>query len=235
MSAPDIGHGSDDEVYPLARLLIDGVDMLAAHGRWGHRPWPAELILTDNFLLLPAEPSRRVVVYGEWPDPGGLAPKITSDGDVVVWSDFHEVYETGDDPLDFSHAYDWSPVDVPDLVFDAQQYTAEVHRATAAREWKSDSWQAALLLEAYLVGEPQDPGDRLTPGDEWEVGFAEPDRDHAHRYRVTYWTEDQRTIATVSLTAEPGTPEQQARAMYEYLLATPADHWPATRHVRPDG
>ena len=232
MSVPDIGH--HDEPYPVAQLLIDGVDELAPVGKWLYAGWPAELILTENFPLLPSDPPRRVIVYVERPDPGGLAPQISGDGEVVVWSDFHEVYEAYDDPLDFSHAYSWSPVGVPDLVFDARQYTDEVRRATAAREWESDSWHAALLLHAYLDGDPQTPGDELTPGDEWEVGFAEPDREHARHYRVTYWTTDQRSVTTVTLTAEPGPPEQQAQTMYEYLLATPLDQWPSTRHVRAD-
>jgi hypothetical protein len=36
----------------------------------------------------------------------------------------------------------------------------------------------------------------------------------------------------LSLTAEPGPPEQQARTMYEYLLMTPADRWPSTLAAR---
>jgi hypothetical protein len=204
--------------------------MLAPAGRWVYQGWPADLILTENFPLLPTDPPRRVIVYVEPPDPGGLAPQISGDGDIVAWSDFREVYEAGDEPLDFSAAYSWSPpVDVPDLVFDARQYAAEVRRATAAREWESDAWRAALLLDAHLVGDPQQPGDELTLGEEWEGGFVEPDREHAHHYRVTYWTSDMRSVAVVSLTAAPGTAEQQARAMYEHLLATPADGW----HITP--
>jgi hypothetical protein len=230
MSVPRIG--DDEEPYPVAKLLIDGVDVLAPVGHWGYAGWPAEFILTDNFPLLPAASPRRVIVYVEPPDPGGLAPQISGDGDMVVWSDLREVYQVGDNPLDFSGAYSWSPVGVPDLVFDARQYTTEVRRATAAREWESVSWQAALILRACLVGgDPMAPGDDLTPGDEWQVGFVEPDRDHAQHYRVTYWTEDLRAVASVSLTAAPGPPEQQARSMYEYLLATPTDDWPSTQHT----
>lgn len=67
---------------------------------------------------------------------------------------------------------------------------------------------------------------------EWELGFTEPDREHAQQYRITYWTEDLSAVATVFLTAAPGTPEQQARTMYDYLLATPTVDWPTTRRVR---
>jgi hypothetical protein len=229
MGVPDVGH--NDDPYPVARLLIDGVEMLAPADKWSYAGWPAELILTDNFPLLPAELPRRVIVYVQPPEPGGLAPQISGDGDAVVWSDFHTVYEARDDPLDFSKAYSWSPVGVPDLVFDARQYTAEVRRATAAREWESDAWQAALLLRAYLLGDPLTPGDELTPGHEWEVGFTEPDREYAQHYRVTYWTSDLRAVTTVSLAAPPGAPEQQARIMYEYLLSTPTDRWPCTQHT----
>jgi hypothetical protein len=231
MGVPDIG--DDDFVYPVARLLIDGQDPLAAAGKFGHEPWPAHTMLTGSAPLLPADPPRRVVVYVESPDPGGLAALISRDGDVVVWSDFHEVYQAGGDPLDFSDAYSWSPLGLPDLVFDARQYTAEVERVTAAREWESDAWQAALLLRAYLLGGPQTPGDELTPGGEWEVGFTEPGRHHGQRYHVTYWNTDDRTVATVTLTAESGPPELQARAMYDYLLGKPAASWPCTVTTRP--
>jgi hypothetical protein len=223
MGVPDIG--DEDYVYPVARLLIDGQDPLADIGKSGKVPWPAHQLLTDNAPLLPAELPRRVVVYAESPDPGGLAPVIGGNGDVVVWSDFQDIFEVGDDPLEFSEVYSWSPLGLPDLVFDARQYTAEVRRATAARDWESDRWQTALLLRTYLRE------DRLTPGDEWELGFAEPDSERARQYRITYWTEDLRTVATMSLTAEPRTPEQQARTMYNYLLTTPTARWPTTQHT----
>ncbi len=225
MGVPDIG--DDEYVYPVARLLIDGQDLLADVGkwRWPYVPWPAQELLTDDAPLLAAEPPRRVVVYVQSPDPCGLAPQISRDGDVVIWSDFHEVCEAGDEPLDLLRADTWSPVTLPDLVFDAGQYTAEVQRATAAREWLSDPWQTALLLRTYLRDDP------LTPGDEWDLGFTEPDREHVLQYHISYWTEDLHAVATVSLTAPPGLPEQQARAMYDHLLTTPTARWPTTRHI----
>jgi hypothetical protein len=237
MAVPDIGYGPDEEICPVARLLIDGVDLLATADRWGYRPWPAELMLTDKFPLLPTVPPRRVILYGQWPDPAGLVPQVSVDGDAVVWGDFHRVTEVMSDPLDFSKVDSWSPAEVPDLAFDARQYTDEVRRATAAREWESDPWKTALLLRDLLRGDPKlpFPGDELTPGDNWTVGFAEPDREHPQQYRVTYWTEDQRGVATVRLTATPGGPEQQARTMYEYLLATPIDRWPLTRDIQTSG
>jgi hypothetical protein len=95
-----------------------------------------------------------------------MAPLVSRQGDLVVWSDFHEAYEAWDGPLDFSRVSNWSPLSVRDLAFDASQYTAEVNRATAAREWESEAWQAALLLRAHLLGDPHRPGDELTPGDD---------------------------------------------------------------------
>jgi len=182
LGVPDLG--DDDYVYPVARLLVDGVEMLARASKWRYVGWPAAEILTDDLPLLPAAHARRVTVYVESADPGGLAPQISSDGDVVAWNDFRIVYEAGNHPLDFSETYNWSPAGLPDLVFDARQYAAEVCRATAAREWESDSWQAAVLLRAYLLGDPLRPGDDLALGEEWEVGFAEPDREHAQQYRL---------------------------------------------------
>jgi hypothetical protein len=41
----------------------------------------------------------------ESPDPGGIAPLFSGDGDVVVWNEFREAYEAWDDPLDFSEVY----------------------------------------------------------------------------------------------------------------------------------
>jgi len=154
---PDIGDG--DAVYPVARLMIDGEDALADVGKWRLAPWPAEQILTADAPLLPALPPRRVIVYAGWPDPDGLAPKIGRRDDVVVWSDFHTVFEISDAPLDFAEAYSWAPVPVPDMLFDAQQYTAEVQRATEAREWESVHWRTALLLHSYLRESPITPGD----------------------------------------------------------------------------
>jgi hypothetical protein len=42
------------------------------------------------------------------------------------------------------------PVDIPDLAFDREQYGAEVKRVAAAREWESNRWRTALLLDEYL-------------------------------------------------------------------------------------
>jgi len=63
------------------------------------------------------------------------------------------------------------------------------------------------------------------------VGFAEPDREPGNQYRLTYWTEDLHALAVVPLTATPGSPEQQARAMYDFLLATPTASWPITHRA----
>lgn len=226
MGVPDIGHG--EYLYPVARLLVDGQDLLARAGRpgFGFLPWPAELLLTGDAPLLPAVPPRRVVLYAQSPDPCGLAPQISGQDDVVIWSDFHVVCGVGEDPADMREAWDWTPAALPDLAFDARQYTAEVQRATAAREWDSDGWQTALLLRAWLREDP------LAPGDDWELGFTEPDREDPGRYHVTYWTADLSAMTTVSLTAGSGTPGQQAQAMFDYLLAIPTARWPATQYLR---
>ena len=100
MGVPDIG--DDDYVYPVARLLVDGEDVLAGVGRRGYVPWPAHMLLTGNVPLLAAQPPRRVVVYVQSPDPCGLAPQISRERDVVAWTDFHEVCEH--DPLDLTRA-----------------------------------------------------------------------------------------------------------------------------------
>jgi hypothetical protein len=61
--------GDDFYVNPVARLLIDGEDVLAPVGKWRYLGWPARLLLTDDMPLLPAEPPRP----GRAAHAGGLA------------------------------------------------------------------------------------------------------------------------------------------------------------------
>lgn len=164
------------------------------------------------------------MLYVEPWGPCGLAPQIRGQGGVVAWSDFHTVCEPADDPLDMSQAWDWSPVPLPDLAFDARQYTAEVQRATAAREWDSAPWQTALLLLACLRDEP------LTPGHQWDLGFTEPDREHPGRYRVTYWTADLHAVTTVSLTTGPRT---AGHGRPGCATALGRERWQVRRRSRP--
>src|SRR5262249_45160426 len=70
MSVPDVGDCGP--IYPVARLLIDGEDLLADVGRWRLVPWPAHELLTNSAPLLPVDPPRRVIVYAGGSDPEGL-------------------------------------------------------------------------------------------------------------------------------------------------------------------
>jgi hypothetical protein len=216
-------------VYPVARILIDGRDIFADAGRSGLIGWPAGTLLSDDLPLLPAEP-RRVIVCVSDPDPVGLAPVISAHGSVVTWTDFRDFWEVEDSPFLAPGTRGGTPVELPDLAFDASQYTTEVRRATAAREWESDGWRTAILLDQNL------PAWASTPDTTWHLCFAEPDGDERGRFLVTYLedTTEQREI-TVALTAGHGTPEDKAREMAAFLQSMPTGRWPVIRRLADGG
>ena len=190
--------------------------MLAVDGLTG---WPARLILRDDFPLLPAEPPRRVVVYTKVADPDGIAPVISTDGSLVHWSGFRDIWEA-DDSVFVGPGAGSSPAAIPDLVFDAQQYTAEVRRATAAREWESDEWRTALLLHEHLHADrdPWDPdnprtgGNPWSEGSKWHPGSVEPEDGNTGRFLVTCWDDNITDVIVVALTAGSGTSADRRRA-----------------------
>jgi hypothetical protein len=77
-------------------------------------------------------PTRRAGLYTDTcgvPAAGSLAPVISASGGQVVWSDFAHFMDMDDPPVineDQDGLLSRHPVDVPDLAFDAAQYTAEV-------------------------------------------------------------------------------------------------------------
>jgi hypothetical protein len=197
------------------------------------------MILRDDFPLLPADPPRRVIVCGNDPEgPLGLAPVISAHGDIVTWTDFRDFWEEdgGDSPFLGPGADSGTPVQIPDLAFDAGQHTAEVRRATAAREWESGAWQTALLLEQYVAEYLQQSIDlrvwESAPDRDWELCFAEPDSEEPGRFLVTYWDPCLDEVIIVALTAGHGTPEDRARKMAGFLQDTPADRWPVAQRSR---
>jgi len=120
------------------------------------------------------------------------------------------------DPLD------GSPFGMPQ-VFDCGQYRAEVQRASRERAWEAESWQAALLLDKYLRGESR------APGGTWNLGKAERHAEDTGTFTVTVWDDYREHGLIVDLAADPGTPEQRARQMADFLITTPQDQWPRAR------
>jgi hypothetical protein len=225
-----------DPDFVTLRLLVDGQETLTWAGSRGPYigPWPPGLLEADSDLL-PDDPPRRVMLYFQGtPDPAEstITAVIRVNGDHVLWSDLHEsLVNTGDFEeinLDRQTVDSWA-LDIPDIMFDRQQYLAEVHRAIADREWQSDRWQTAQLLGEYLR-----PGG-LRESTDLFPAYAEPSDDAGDRYVVTLWDDCQRNGVVVSLTAGPGTPEQRARDMADLLLVTPASQWQVVRTMQRTG
>lgn len=230
MRIPDVG---GPHLYPVLAVLIDGDELLAAAGS-GYIASPPAVLLDADQPLLPADPPRRVVLYTDScgdPAAGSLAAVISASGGLVVWSDFAHFMDMDDAPV-INEEHDGllsrHPVGVPDLVFDAAQYTGEIRRASAAREWESDRWRTALLAEQYLS-----PDRRWNlAGSGWDLGWIEPAGEDGTHFSVTCWDENLDHGIVLTLTIRAGTPEHQATNIADHLLSTPAEQWPVTRRIR---
>jgi len=148
----------------------------------------------------------------------------------VTWSDFRECQASGDSsgpPVLQLHRGASEPAEFPDLVFDEAEYVTEVQRVSAAREWESDRWKTALLLDEYLhPSHPWSIGEDLYPG------WAEPQDNNGDAFLVVLWDENEDHGVAVTLTAGPGSPEQRVRSMADFLMTTPTDRWPVIRRMR---
>ena len=239
MGFPDDYHDPD---FPGVKILVDGQDLLAQPGRYGpyRGPWPPAL-LGDESPFLPVDPPRRILLYMEstTPDPdNGSITAIISDADgYVVWADFRECPTDAaidEDEMVFDHHPSRSTaLSIPDLLFDREQYVAEVRRASAERDWESDRWQTAELLQEYLC---QAIRDRLGLSDEDFYPYRSEPADDDSGFLVTFWDElVPRHGLVVALTAGPGTPEERARSMTDALLTTPVEHWPVVDRINQSG
>jgi hypothetical protein len=225
------GLKSDFE-YPVVQLLIDGRDLLASAGSQDFWPSPPAVILGEDQPLLPVAEPRRVVLYicgcGE-PADTSLAPVIARSGDLVTWTDFRQTCGMDDAPI-LDGWYQSSPVDLPDLAFDARQYATEVRRAAGAREWDSVPWRTALLLNHALGAGPRSMGSPFDPGPR-NLGWVEPDPADPARFRIILWDDNLDDGIVVTLTPRPGPPHDQAREMAEFMAATPVSQWPVTEQL----
>jgi hypothetical protein len=218
--------------YPVVTILVDGEEIFARTGDRAYAGWHPALILDpDVAALLPTWPARRVGLYGEdsyrGPKDGCVAALIVERGDQVAWSDirdFHGIYQqptTEHDPGPGRGEF----LSIPDLVFYAGQYRAEVARVTADPSWETDGLKAERLLRRYLTREQE-----FLAGLGWKLEFAQERRGG---YRVVFRDAEDAQIV-VDLATGLGTPEKQARAMAEFLLTTPPARWPVTHCSRCD-
>jgi len=228
----------DDPEFPGVKILVDGHDLLTWAGSHGpyRGPWPPAL-LEDESPLLPVGRPRRVSLYSEGtmePDEGNITAVVAAAKQHVIWSDFREC--PADTAVDASGMEfgllppGCSPVSVPDLVFDRDQYLAEVLRVIAERDWESDRWRTARLLDEYLGQAIRDRGGLA---DETLYPYrAEPADTDGTGFLVTLW--DQlipRHGAVLALSTGPGTPEQRAQSMTAELMALAPDEWPVVRRM----
>ncbi len=174
-----IDHGESPD-WPNVTVLVDDEDVIGrATGFQGFDP--EELFGADS-PLLPADPPRRVAIYRcSCGEPGcGCAACIVSETDGVVhWQDFRDfvgVYAkptVGDDPTGGKrHA-------MPDLSFDAEQYRAEVQRASTDRSWETDGRRVARLLRARLI-----TGKEVLDELGYKVGWVSPEWDRENSFSV---------------------------------------------------
>jgi hypothetical protein len=221
------------------KILFDGQEALTGAGLRGPfvGPSPPALLESDS-PLLPADPPARVALYHEGtfdPDEGIITAIISVAEGHVIWADFRECpADTALDPDEMIFELrpaQGSALSVPDLVFDQEQYLAEVRRAITEREWESDRWRTALLLEEYL-GEAIRTRAGLSDADFYPY-YTEPDDDGADGYLVTLWNSvvpEQGVV--VALAGGRGTPEQRARAMTDVLMAIPSEDWPVVQRMQ---
>jgi hypothetical protein len=226
------------DYLPVLKIFVDGREMLG--GPFGpaqdkYYGSPPTALLDDDMPLLPDQQPRRVVLYicgCGFPGDRCIAPVISVSGGAVRWTDFRRCWDSGPDfdpPVLELEPLASEPMNIADLVFDRGQYVAEVQRVAAAREWESGRWRTAILLNEHLQ-----PGHPWSVGEDWYPGWVEPDGNSPDRYLITLLDDDDRNGVVLCLTAGSGTPEEQARAMADYLMATPTGQWPVIRRIHSD-
>jgi hypothetical protein len=236
-----VGHIQDwqNADYLRVKILIDGEDILTDAGP--HSPYwgPSPLALLEpGSPLFPADPPARVFLYSEGaedPEADVITAIISASGGHVIWTDFREcradtAVDTDGMAFEARPAHS-NPLSIPDFVFDQEQYLAEVRRAVTDREWESDRWRTALLLDDYL-GAAIRAHRNCTAADFYPY-YAEPADGEDAGYLVTLWNdEDPEQGMVVSLAAGPGTPEQRAQSMTDALMAIPIEAWPVVQRMQ---
>ena len=140
----------DDPDEFVVAVLVDGVALFELPGENGRvGTYPSEF----GLAAVPQHPARVVVATCACRNRGceDLAPLVTADNGVVLWSDFRtftgwDDYESppiADAPPSAGH-----PSGIADLRFDAAQYAAEIRRFTADRSWWTPVYTARMAALA---------------------------------------------------------------------------------------
>lgn len=159
----DLRVGLIDEVglpdyRPVVRILIDGRELLAgprgdSEDRYYGSP-PAALVDGD-VPLLQGQWARRLVLYicgCGVPADRCIAPVIRASDGTVRWTDFRQCWDGPgiEPPVLELYPQASRPINIADLVFDHEQYFAEVQRVAAARESESNRRRIARRPKARL-------------------------------------------------------------------------------------
>jgi hypothetical protein len=179
----------------------------------------------DTRVLLPASPERRVAIYRCTCGEAGcacVAPFICQAGMHVRWTDFRDFTGVYVEPAVESNPPGGAALPLPELVFDADQYRAEVERATVDRSWESPELRTARLVRRRL----HDGQSHLT-GLGWTHDRVWAAYDHPGTFTVIFRDPEDNQLS-VDVTPEPGTPEAQAREVADLLLTTIPEQWPVT-------
>ncbi|MBF6507632.1 hypothetical protein IU422_07720 [Nocardia farcinica] len=131
---PELGSDGTVEVRPI----VDGVDVVAAGLPKEPAESPRTLLGADAPLVATAEPREVRLAEAVCTEGccGALYVTIRRDGEHVVWSDWRDPDSPG--------------TAMPEFRFDAQQYQAEVDRASADRSWEWRACTVARLLQCEL-------------------------------------------------------------------------------------
>ncbi|MFY0405444.1 hypothetical protein [Solicola sp. PLA-1-18] len=201
---------------PTVRLLVDGFDVLDPE-RFDTGYDPDSLLGTGD--LVPTDPPHRVGLYHCKCDTlfcESIAGIIVRRGDRIEWTDFRSLTGQYDDnptsidgltdpyATDTDGTFEPSALDLPTISFDANQYLAEVARATADR-----AWETPIRALCRLVMTARPPWHLWTGRSEDELTVD------------TNATRDSRGVLRVP----PGNPEQLAASLIELL---DAGHHPRT-------
>ena len=207
--------------FPVLDVLIDGEELGTVPGERKWQGWDPDEILRRPTPLLPGRGPHRVAVYRCSCGDAGcscIAVMISREQGLIHWRDartYTGVYVSPTEPD--VERYPGKPLDeVPDLVFDAEQYRAAVHWSIVERFWETEARTTARLLQERLSVE-------LPQG--WTAQWCAP---HPTATGVTrVWLRGPgHPGMTYSLPTGTDTAAANAATMAALLAGTPAQRWP---------
>jgi hypothetical protein len=218
-----IDHGTSPE-WRSVTVLADGVDFVSGTRYDAFQGFDPGDLLGEDAPLLPGQSPRRVAVYrcscGD-SGCGVVAPLISREGDRVVWRDARDYTGVfGRPTVTDVPADSGSLAGVPDREFDAEQYEAEVRRASADRSWETPRRTASRLLRERLTRHADRLGhlgfrvDWVNPSWDAENGLLVCLLDGRGRQLILEW----RTASS--------SPNDRAAEVSERMMSTPPAEWP---------